>query len=212
MSINNYKLKLKYIFPVFLTIYLYSHDSCSSGSSKENNIEAIQKKEMEATNKMYQNTGKLISGFEFKLKATKEQEKEWNDGYIPWISLSNPESQIKQLVDADEKIIKYQTINIIFDYPLNNPAIFEFKNSNYFSRKDLILAISKKYHEIYNEEEKSSKIKTIPLDERTGIINRNETQGKYGIWGHDLSDLDLSSIEVYETDEGKINILLIIES
>lgn len=76
----------------------------------------------------------------------------------------------------------------------------------------MILAISKKYHEIYNEEEKSSKIKTIPLDERTGIINRNETQGKYGIWGHDLSDLDLSSIEVYETDEGKINILLIIES
>lgn len=75
MSINNYKLKLKYIFPVFLTIYLYSHNSCSSGSSKENNIEAIQKKEMEATNKMYQNTGKLISGFEFKLKATKEQEK-----------------------------------------------------------------------------------------------------------------------------------------
>lgn len=205
-------MKLKYIYLTFLTIFLYSCNSSSSNSSKENYIEALQKKEFEKLDTSYLKAGKLISEVEFKLKASDEQKKDWTDGYIPWISLDNPESQINQLVDADEVIIKQQAINIIFDYPLNNPATFEFKNPNGFNRKELILAISKKYHEIYSEEEKSSKIKTIPLDKRTGIINRNETQGKYGIWGHDLSDLDLSGIEVHETNEGKTYILLVIES
>ena len=76
----------------------------------------------------------------------------------------------------------------------------------------MILAISKKYNEVYAEEEKTANTKTIPIDKRTGLINRNETDGKYGIWGHDLSDLDLSGIEVYKTKDEKINIILLIES
>lgn len=205
-------MKLKYIFSIFLTILLYSCNSSSNNSSKESYVEYLQKKAFEKPEELYKSAGKLISDVEFKLKASDEQKKDWEDGYIPWISLSNPESQINQLVDADEVVIKQQAINIIFDYPLNKPVVFEFKNPKGFTRKALILAISKKYHEIYEEEEKSSKVKTVPLDKRTGIINRNETQGKYGIWGHDLSDLDLSSIEIHETNEGKINIILIVES
>jgi hypothetical protein len=81
-----------------------------------------------------------------------------------------------------------------------------------FTKKQLILEISNKYNEIYNEEEKTAKTKTIPLDKREGLINRNQTNGKYGIWGHNIGDLDLSSIEVYKTRDGRIQIILVIES
>jgi hypothetical protein len=96
---------------------------------------------------------------------------------------------------------------------LNKPANFILKStSKGFTIKQLVLEISKKYNEIYNEEEKSARTKTIPVDKRKGLINRNETDGKYGVWGHDIGDLDLSSIEVYKTKDGKFQIVLGIES
>ena len=52
----------------------------------------------------------------------------------------------------------------------------------------------------------------MSLNQRKGIINRNETDGKYGIWGHDLEDLDLSTIEVYRNKENKLELVLGIES
>lgn len=76
----------------------------------------------------------------------------------------------------------------------------------------MLQVISKKYHEIYIEEEASATTKTIPVEKREGLINRNETNGKYGIWGHDLSDLDLSSVEVYQNSEKKIYLVLSVES
>lgn len=197
---------------VLLTVLLESCNPNSTQSSQENYIESIQKKEFEKHDELYEKSDKLIGEFEFSLKADENQMKDWEDGIIPWISLQNPELEINQLINANEIVIKQSTINIIFDYPLNKPANFEFKNEKGFNRKDLILLVSKKYHEIYNEEEKSAKTKTIPIDKRIGIINRNETDGKYGIWGHDLSDLDLSGIEIHQSTDGKINLILIIES
>jgi len=75
-----------------------------------------------------------------------------------------------------------------------------------------VLAISKKYHEIYDEEERTAATKTIPMAQRKTLANRNETDGKYGIWGHDLSDLMLDTIDVYKNDKGKIFLQLSIES
>ncbi len=40
---------------------------------------------------------------------------------------------------------------------------------------------------------------------RRGIINRNQTNGKYGIWGHDIGDLDLSAVIVKKTGDGLID-------
>lgn len=195
-----------------LTILLASCNPNSTKLSKENYIESIQKKEFEKHDELYEKAGKLIGEFEFIVKANEEHKKDWEDGIIPWINLEKPELEINQLINADEIVIKQSTINIIFDYPFNKPTNFAFKNEKGFNRKDLILLVSRKYHEIYYEEEKSAKTKTIPLDKRTGIINRNETDGRYGIWGHDLSDLDLSGIEIHQSTDGKINLILIVES
>lgn len=54
--------------------------------------------------------------------------------------------------------------------------------------------------------------KVLPLDlriKRGGFVNRNKTNGKYGIWGHDIEDL---AIERINYDENKNLITLFIGS
>lgn len=190
--------------------------SCTFQKSSEQNanvqIEALNLKEQNSIIER-NNEDELIATISFAIKATEEELKDFEDGSIPWISIEKPEDEIERLIDADSIVIKYSEIVLVIDYPLNKPAEFIVKGpKNGFTRKQLVLEISKKYHEIYKVEESSAKTKTIPADKREGLINRNETDGKYGIWGHDIGDLDLSSAEVYKTKNGKIQVILGIES
>ncbi|MDP9082101.1 MAG: hypothetical protein M3O71_32195 [Bacteroidota bacterium] len=157
-------------------------------------------------------TGVLISKIEFELKATQEDLKIFEDGIVPWISIENPSNGIDSLIDADEIVLPFSQATLIIDYPLRKPVTFDLATENGFSRKQLIMLISEKYHEIYKGEETTASTKTVRADERKDLLNRNETNGKYGIWGHDLSDLDLGTIEVHETSSGKIYLVLDIES
>lgn len=199
-----------------IVILLAFFTSCTFKKTPEEKakpeIEALHKKELESISQS--NQGELIATIEFGLKANKEDLKVFEDGIVPWISIEKPEDQIDRLIDADKVVIAYSEIRLVIDYPLNKPAVFVIKSSGKggFTKKQLALEISKKYHEIYDAEESSAKTKTIPVEKREGIVNRNETDGKYEIWGHDISDLDLSSVEVYKTEDGKIQILLGIES
>jgi hypothetical protein len=154
------------------------------------------------------------STIEIRIKATKEQRKEGEDATIPEINLDSTDKQIANLIDPNEIVLPYQKVKLMIDYPLARPVFFELTSQTIsgFTRKQLIQAISKKYHEIYTEEEKTAKTKTIPLKDRKGMYNRNETDGKYGIWGHDLSDLVLTDITVYQTSDGTILLDLDIES
>jgi hypothetical protein len=157
--------------------------------------------------------GVLISKIDFNLKATKEDLKIFDDGIIPWISINKPGKNIDSLIGADEIVLPFSEVTLIIDYPLTNKASFDISTAGKgFSRKQLIRIISKKYHEIYKKEEKTAKAKTVPVDKRDSLLNRKQTDGKYGIWGHDLSDLDLGSIDVYKNDDGKIYLILDIES
>lgn len=81
-----------------------------------------------------------------------------------------------------------------------------------FTRAQLLKEISKNYYKLYAAEEKTANIKTVPVNERKTMYNRNETNGKYGIWGHDISDLVLAEILVYKTANGQIVLTLNIES
>lgn len=158
------------------------------------------------------NLGNLISTISFSVKAPSESENEYANDIIPWISIESPENDLENLIEPDKIVLPYNSITLIIDYPLENPITFDLTSDKGFSRKQIILAISEKYHEIYSKEEASASIKTIPIEQREGLINRNQTDGEYGIWGHDLSDLDLNYIEVYKNNKGKIQIILGIES
>lgn len=108
------------------------------------------------------------------------------------------ESGKGQFLRPDEIVIKNADIKIEFDYPLSNPAFFSFHSDNGFTRRQLVNLIVDTYKKIY-EEEDSSTVEVAPttIEERMakgGLINRNQTDGKYGIWGHDIEDLWLEGI------------------
>ncbi len=187
--------------------------SCKPKNVEINLSKVISQKENEFMDTQTDSLGPVILVIDFKQKAFGEDLKTFEDGFIPWISVDNPNSVLKNLLDADLIVLPFKTAKIIIDYPLNFPATFKIKSKGLgFSRKELITEISKKYHEIYKLEESSANTKTVPLKNRKGIINRNQTDGKFGIWGHDISDLDLSQIEVYKNSKGEIILTLGIES
>jgi len=138
----------------------------------------------------------------------------FEDGIIPWISIKNPESEINNLINKDEIVIDKSEVILIIDYPLESPIEIKLisDNSKGFTKKELIQKISSEYNRIYLEEEETAVIKTIPLKDRKGLINRNKTDGKYGIWGHDIDDLDLSGVIISKSNDGNLKLELLIES
>ena len=140
---------------------------------------------------------------EFKVTAKPEDADICEEDICPWVELVNPESEIVRLRDADETVVHRQEVILIIDYPIKTPVEFKLHTTNGkgFTRVDLIRAIGEKYRMIYDEEEKTATIKTIPVERRKRSLNRNQTNGKYGIWGHDLQDLALSSIQVIEKND-----------
>lgn len=153
-----------------------------------------------------------LSEITFRVKV--DSKKGFKNNIMPWISIKNPEFEIENLIGKDEIVIENNIVTIIIDYPISKPIEIEIKSNTYkgFTRRQLAERISEEYNRIYREEEESAKTKTTPINERKGIINRNQTDGKYGIWGHDIDDLDLSRIIIRKTDNGKIVLELIVES
>lgn len=196
-------------YKVFILFLLLSIISCDGQKST---TEIIQNNDAKHIQKTYEEAGDLISEITFELSPTSEQKADWPDGIIPWISIENSEKEVSQLINPTEIVVKQNKINLIIDYPLNKPTTISLSNPKGFTRKDLALEISKQYHKIYTEEEATAKTKTIPVEQRTGLINRNETDGKYGIWGHDIGDLVLSGIEVHQAKDGEINLVLMLNS
>lgn len=200
---------------LFLLLVAITFVCCNiknTNKDSETSAESIQKKEAETMNKSI-DYGNFITSIEVSIKATEQEVKDYGEETISWISIENYDKEIDRLIEPDKIVISEKEVTLLIDYPLNKPATFILiSNTNGFTKKQLVQEISKKYHEIYNEEEKTATTKTVPLEKRKGIINRNETDGKYGIWGHDIGDLVLSSIEVYQTKDGKIQLVLGIES
>jgi hypothetical protein len=205
-------MKKYYLF--LLTVLLFGCNGQSqrmNSDSKSNDpIKVIQEREQIAVEKQYDNLGELISTIEFGIQT--DNKTDFEDGIIPWASLENPENDIPNLIDKDEVVIKQPSVKIIIDYPLTNQYEFTLTSDKGFTRAQLLLEISKHYYKVFDEEEESATIKTIPFDKRTTIANRNETNGKYGIWGHDIADLVLSGISVYRATNGETVLSLNIES
>lgn len=173
-------------------------------------LSIIQENEKKSVEKQNDNLGELISTISFKVKT--ENKKDFEDGIIPWASIEKPKQDIPNLLNKDETVIRDTVIKIIIDYPLTNQYEFSLTSATGFSRQQLLLEISNCYYKLYEEEEKTASIKTVPVAKRTTMYNRNQTNGKYGIWGHDITDLVLNEILVYKTTGGEIILSLNIES
>lgn len=152
----------------------------------------------------------------FEVRTTDEEYLEiFEDGIIPWISIKDPKPEIDHLIGKNEIVINKTNVILYIDYPLENAVEINLTSNNPmgFTRKELAQKISIEYNRIYEEEEEdSANTKTTPLEERQGLINRNKTDGKYGIWGHDIDDLDLSAIILSKMPNGELKLELIVES
>lgn len=93
-----------------------------------------------------------------------------------------------------------------FDEPLKGKAYLTYPLSviaevdiDAKSIGQLLWQLAQAYKEIYSDEDKSIKnFKVTQKDQRTGLINRNKTDGYYGIWAHDISDLYFEGLAIYK--------------
>jgi len=124
----------------------------------------------------------------------------------PYVSLSNVETSLEKMLDVDEMVVSEEkkSIKVAFDYPLQKKFVFEFESPNGggFTRGQLATVIANKYKDIYKEEQETSTLPEESMSERSkrlggagcNLINRAQTDGKYGISGHVLGDLDLAQV------------------
>ena len=156
--------------------------------------------------------GEVLQTIDFSVEASEDERDDHEDGIVPWINLVDREAELERLIDPDSIVLDYSNAKIVFDYPLDNPTTREISTSDEgFSRRQLIDLIGKFYEEIYDEEEASATIKTLPMSDRK-IMNRNRSDGIYGIWGHDLDDIAISGVEARRTRDGEVVLILGIES
>lgn len=172
-----------------------------------NYSEYLKLKESQAANKGYNHLGRIYRIIKFEIPDTS-----FETGIRNWIALDNPNEDIRQLTDRDSLVIEATTLTLLLDYPLNNEFSFELSSPEGFTKGELIQMIRKQYHDVYLTEEESASVKTVPPDKRVGVYNRNITNGKFGIWGHDLSDLVLSQVRIHRDNQGKFIVSLDIQS
>lgn len=96
--------------------------------------------------------------------------------------------------DGDDLILELR-------YPLSGTFRFPISNPGGWTYDNLIRAICKTYIRIYREEEETM---DEPLQSSGQLVNRPASNGKYGIWGHHLSDLGLGDITI--SNDGIVNV------
>lgn len=107
---------------------------------------------------------------------------------------------------ADELVVPVNEISITYDYPLERPVTHNYRRAGGFTRGQLVQDICATYRQIYKEERESTKIAVDPINVRIargGLINRNATDGKYGIWGHDIGDLVIEGLR-FDANSGMV--------
>ena len=130
------------------------------------------------------------------------------------LRLRDPGRSLAALDWPDVIVILFPYAVLVIDYPLTTPASvpIEAPLPLGFTRGALARAICDEYAHIYEAEEGTAATKTIPLEERGSLRGRNRTDGAYGIWGHDLQDLVVTSARWTRHTDGTVRIELHVES
>jgi hypothetical protein len=130
------------------------------------------------------------------------------------IRLGDPDRALAGLAKPDEIVIPFPRASLLIAYPLTEPATVPIQAalSWGFTRGELVGAICEEYANVYEAEEATAAIKPVPRAERTDRPERNRTDGVYGIWGHDLDELVLTSLRWTRGTDGVVAIELHVEA
>jgi hypothetical protein len=127
--------------------------------------------------------------------------------------IADPAKAVTLLTKPDEIVIPFEHAILVIDWPLTNPARIAITASipQGFTRRELVKMICDEYANVYEAEEGTAHNKTVPLTDRGAGEKRNRTDGVYGIWGHDLSELRLTALRWTRRSEGVVEIELHVE-
>jgi hypothetical protein len=130
------------------------------------------------------------------------------------IHLNDHDKALAHLRNPEEIVIPFEHAELVIDYPLTTPAKIELDSpiAVGFTRAELIKQVVEAYQHVYEAEEETAVTKTIPVEERGPRLNRNRTDGVYGIWGHDLVDLVITAARWHRAANGTVSIELHVES
>lgn len=130
------------------------------------------------------------------------------------LRMHEPEVALAKLDQPDQIVIPFEHALLVIAYPLTTPASIPLTASisEGFTRAELVRAICEEYANVYDGEEGSATNGTVPMAERLHPYGRNRTDGAYGIWGHDLQDLVLTSVRWTRKSNGTITIEPHVES
>lgn len=127
-------------------------------------------------------------------KASKEIKLKYKDDDDEEVtrSFSLTRFEKKYLINRDEKLTEKNEIYIMLDYPLSKEFIFKVdsKDEKGFTIGSFCDAVIRLYKQVYKEEHDE----VGDPGHVAGMLNRKESNGKYGIWGHDIGDLFLEGI------------------
>ena len=128
------------------------------------------------------------------------------------IRLGDPARAVAGLGQPDEIVIPFDRANLVIAYPLTVPATIPLQAaiSWGFTRGELVREICEEYANVYETEEATAATKPVPREERDRP-ERNRTDGVYGIWGHDLEELVLTSLRWTRGTDGVVAIELHVE-
>ena len=80
-----------------------------------------------------------------------------------------------------------------YDYPLEDEAEFKHHLTERTSILDILELGAQDYKAIYDEEGQTASADPTPSG---ALLNRGDSHGKYGIWGHDIEDLVFEGVRV----------------
>ena len=113
----------------------------------------------------------------------------------PSVVSYNDKNRRHELQNAEDLVIEDEKIKILFNYPLSTEVTLEFENIGGFTRMDVFRCIYEGYKKIYDEEEEDAG----DPGSAPNLLNRGESEGRYGIWGHYISELYIEQIFYNET-------------
>jgi hypothetical protein len=130
------------------------------------------------------------------------------------LRLHEPELALARLDEPEEIVIPFERATLVIAYPLSTPASVQIEASipHGFTRAELVRTICEEYANVYDGEEGSAQVGTVPKAERGEQRGRNRTDGAYGIWGYDLQDLVLTALRWTRRPDGTVTIELHVES
>lgn len=80
-----------------------------------------------------------------------------------------------------------------YDYPLEHEVEFKHHLTEGTSILDVLELAAKDYRQIYDEEDKTASADSTPSG---ALLNRRESHGKHGIWGHGIEDLVFETVYI----------------